>query len=369
LEGKILDSYEYSELLKKLNSKMQNVTAIVKPEKIDTRLKEIIQMENSQEFWQNPANSANIQKEKTKLNSLFMKYNSVLNAVNDAGELFEMANSEGDTTTAEALFVEANELESRVKKLEIETMLDGENDANNAIVSIHPGAGGTESNDWASMLYRMYLRWAERRGFKVEVLDYQDGEEAGIKDASILISGENVYGYLKAENGIHRLVRISPFDSNAKRHTSFSSVFVSPEIDDDIDIQIEEKEIRIDYYRASGAGGQHVNKTDSAVRITHIPTNIVVQCQNDRSQHKNKANAMKMLKSRLYELELEKKQAEIDGIEKSEIGWGRQIRSYVLAPYQQVKDNRSNEAYSQVADILDGDIDQVIEDVLISMQK
>jgi peptide chain release factor 2 len=348
---------------------MQNVTAIVKPDKLAQRLSEIAEMENSQEFWQDPANSANIQKEKTKLTSLMNRYKSVSSAVNDAGELFEMANSEGDTTTVEALFAEGAELESMVKKIEISTMLDGELDANNAIVSIHPGAGGTESNDWASMIYRMYLRWSERRGFKVEVLDYQDGEEAGIKDASMLISGENVYGYLKVENGIHRLVRISPFDSNAKRHTSFCSVFVSPEIDDDIDIQIEDKDIRIDYYRASGAGGQHVNKTDSAVRMTHIATNIVVQCQNDRSQHKNKANALKMLKSRLYELELEKKQAELDGIEKSEIGWGRQIRSYVLAPYQQVKDNRSNEAYSQVSDILDGDIDQVIEDVLISMQK
>ncbi len=248
-------------------------------------------------------------------------------------------------------------------------MLSGENDGRNAIVSIHPGAGGTESNDWASMLYRMYLRWAERKGFKTEVLDYQDGEEAGIKDATVLISGENAYGYLKAENGIHRLVRISPYDSNARRHTSFSSVLVSPEIDDDIEIEIDEKDIRIDYYRASGAGGQHVNKTDSAVRITHIPTNIVVQCQNDRSQHKNKDKAFKMLKSRLYELELEKREAENAGIEKSNIGWGSQIRSYVLAPYQQVKDNRSEQAYSNVFEILDGALDDVVEDVLVSLRK
>jgi len=364
-----LDAYEYSELLKKLNAKVQNIIAIVKPDALETRLAEIAEMENSQEFWQDAKRSGEIQKEKTKLSSLYNKYKSVTGAVSDASELFEMANSEGDTATVEALFAEADELEAKVKKMEVDTMLDGENDGRNAIVSIHPGAGGTESNDWASMLYRMYLRWAERRGFKVEVLDFQEGEEAGLKDASFLITGENAYGYLKAENGIHRLVRISPFDSNAKRHTSFTSVFVSPELDDDIAIEIDEKEIRLDYYRASGAGGQHVNKTDSAVRITHIPTGIVVQCQNDRSQHKNKANALKMLKSRLYELELEKKQAELDGIEKSEIGWGRQIRSYVLAPYQQVKDNRSNEAYSQVADILDGGIDQMIEDVLISMQK
>jgi peptide chain release factor 2 len=215
----------------------------------------------------------------------------------------------------------------------------------------------------------MYLRWAERRGFKTELLDYQDGEEAGIKDVSFIIKGENAYGYLKVENGIHRLVRISPFDSNAKRHTSFSSVMVSPEVDDDIDIAIEDKDIRIDTYRASGAGGQHVNKTESAIRITHIETGVVVQCQNDRSQHKNKATAMKMLKSRLYELELEKKKAIEDGVEKSEIGWGHQIRSYVMQPYQQVKDNRSNIGYSQVSNILDGDIDKVVEDVLISSVK
>jgi len=244
-------------------------------------------------------------------------------------------------------------------------LLSGDHDANNAIVSIHPGAGGTESQDWALMLLRMYKRWAERHDFSVETLDYQNGEEAGIKDASILIKGENVYGYLKVENGIHRLVRISPFDSNAKRHTSFTSVMVSPEIDDDIDITIEDKDIRIDTYRASGAGGQHVNKTESAIRITHIETNIVVQCQNDRSQHKNKATAMKMLKSRLYEYELEKQKAEEDGIEKSEIGWGHQIRSYVMQPYQQIKDTRSNEAYSNVSGILDGDIDKMIEGVLI----
>jgi peptide chain release factor 2 len=215
----------------------------------------------------------------------------------------------------------------------------------------------------------MYKRWAERRGFKVDTLDYQVGEEAGIKDVSIIIKGENAYGYLKVENGIHRLVRISPFDSNAKRHTSFSSVMVSPEIDDNIEIEIEDKDIRIDTYRASGAGGQHVNKTESAIRITHIETGVVVQCQNDRSQHKNKATAIKMLKSRLYELELEAQKAEQDGVAKSEIGWGHQIRSYVMQPYQQVKDTRSNEAYSNVSGILDGDIDAVIEGVLIASNK
>ena len=233
-----------------------------------------------------------------------------------------------------------------------------------AIITIQPGAGGTESQDWASILDRRYLRWSERRGFKVELLDYQDGEEAGIKGVAFIIKGENAYGYAKSENGVHRLVRISPFDANAKRHTSFASVQVSPELDDDINIEIEDKDIRIDTYRASGAGGQHVNKTESAIRITHFPTGIVVQCQNDRSQHKNKATAMKMLKSKLYELELQKNQ-EGASQEKSEIGWGHQIRSYVLAPYQQVKDLRTQFATSDTSGVLDGDIDEIIESVLV----
>jgi len=280
-----------------------------------------------------------------------------------------MAVEEKDEDTITTLFEESNILEDIVQKTEIEVMLSNPEDANNAIISIHPGAGGTESCDWASMLYRMYLRWAERKGFKVEILDHQAGDEAGIKDVSFIIAGINAYGYLKTENGIHRLVRISPFDSNAKRHTSFASVMVSPEIDDNIDIEIEDKDIRIDTYRASGAGGQHVNKTESAIRITHIETNIVVQCQNDRSQHKNKASAMKMLKSRLYELELEKLAAEKKGISKSEIGWGHQIRSYVMQPYQQIKDTRSNIGYSNVDAILDGDLDKMIEDVLIAQSQ
>ncbi len=363
---KILDSYEYSELLKKLEQKIDNIKDIIKPEQIQKRIEEISELENSPDFWNDAKKAGEIQKEKNRLQRILEKYNEAKNAVEENKELFEMATEEDDQETLQMLFDEALTLEEKVNKIEIETMLSGENDDKNAIVSIHPGAGGTESQDWASILYRMYLRWAERHGFKVEVLDYQEGEEAGIKDVSFIVKGENAYGYLKAENGIHRLVRISPFDSNARRHTSFASVMVSPEIDDDINIVIEDKDIRVDTYRASGAGGQHVNKTDSAIRITHIPTGIVVQCQNDRSQHRNREMAMKMLKSRLYELELEKKKAEQEGIEKSEIGWGHQIRSYVLAPYQQVKDNRSGKAYSNVEAILDGDIDKIIEDVLIA---
>jgi len=364
-----MDNYEYTELLKTLSTKMDNITGVVEPEKLKNRLKEIEAIENDPEFWNDAKNAAKIQKEKTQCERKLDKYNVANEAIEDAKELYEMAKEESDEDSIESLYEDASNLQEQINKMELEVLLSGESDSNNAILSIHPGAGGTESQDWASMLLRMYKRWAERRGFKVDTLDYQVGEEAGIKDVSIIIKGENAYGYLKVENGIHRLVRISPFDSNAKRHTSFSSVMVSPEVDDNIEIEIEDKDIRIDTYRASGAGGQHVNKTESAIRITHIETGVVVQCQNDRSQHKNKATAMKMLKSRLYELELEAQKAEQDGIAKSEIGWGHQIRSYVMQPYQQVKDTRSNEAYSNVSAILDGDIDAIIEGVLITQNK
>ena len=361
-----MDAYEYSELLKTLTVKIKNITNIVKPDNIKARLEEINTIQQEPSFWEDAKNASKISQEKIKSERVLAKYQEAYDSVMDASEFFDMAKSENDEDTLEMLYEDALNLNKSINDLEVQMMLSGEHDSNNAIISIHPGAGGTESQDWASMLYRMYLRWAERKDFKVEELDYQAGDEAGIKDVSFIIKGENAYGYLKVENGIHRLVRISPFDSNAKRHTSFSSVMVSPEVDDDIDIEIEDKDIRIDTYRASGAGGQHVNKTDSAIRITHIKTNIVVQCQNGRSQHKNKATAIKMLKSRLYEYEMEKKQAKLDGIEKSDIGWGHQIRSYVLAPYQQIKDTRSNQSFSNVDGILDGDIDKLIEGVLIS---
>ncbi|EQB39739.1 hypothetical protein M947_03990 [Sulfurimonas hongkongensis] len=364
-----MDNYEYTELLKNLSLKMKNIEGVVEPAKLSARLDAIEQEEASQDFWNDASYAAKIQKEKTQIQRKLQKYEKASEALQDAKDLYEMAKDEADEETIEACFSDSERLEELILNMEVEVMLSGETDANNAILSIHPGAGGTESQDWTEMLLRMYKRWAERKGFAVEVLDYQAGDEAGIKDASIIIKGENAYGYLKVENGIHRLVRISPFDSNAKRHTSFTSVMVSPEIDDDINIVVEDKDIRIDTYRASGAGGQHVNKTESAIRITHIKTGVVVQCQNDRSQHKNKATAMKMLKSRLYELELDAQKAEADGVSKSEIGWGHQIRSYVMQPYQQIKDSRSNEAYSNVSAILDGDLDKMLEDVLISMNK
>ena len=363
-----MDNYEYNELLKSLKIKIDNIAKVINPSSIESRLSEIESLEQEPSFWSDIELASQIGKEKTKLNSMLSKFQNAQNALNDATELFDLANSENDLDTINSLFEDSENLEDLITNLEVSMMLSGEDDNKNAIVTIHPGAGGTESNDWASMLYRMYLRFCEREGYKVETLDFQEGDEAGIKDVSFIVKGENAYGYLKAENGIHRLVRTSPFDSAGRRHTSFSSVMVSPEVDDDIAIEIEDKDLRLDYYRASGAGGQHVNKTESAVRITHIPTGIVVQCQNDRSQHKNKATAMKMLKSRIYELELEKQRAASDSVEKSEMGWGHQVRSYVLFPYKQVKDNRSNIAYSQADAVLDGDIKKIIEAVLISQK-
>ena len=279
---------------------------------------------------------------------------SLLHGEEDAGMLSEVQ-------------TEVNRIEKEIGEFELQAMLSGENDKANAILSIHPGAGGTESQDWAEILLRMYLRWAERRGYKAEINDYQPGEGAGVKSVTVTISGDYAYGYLRAENGVHRLVRISPFDANKRRHTSFASVFVFPELEDDIKVDIREDDLRIDTYRSSGAGGQHVNKTDSAVRITHIPTNIVVQCQNDRSQHKNKSTAMKILRSRLYELEHEKQKEKMEEIqgEKKEIGWGHQIRSYVLHPYRLVKDLRTKVEIGNADAVLDGEIDTFIEAFLL----
>ena len=280
--------------------------------------------------------------------------------LDDVEVLIELA-KEGEDA-AEDIQNRLSELNERVVETEFKALLSGPHDRNNAIVTIHPGAGGTESQDWAEMLSRMYLRWAERHSYKTEVTDYQAGEEAGIKSVTLMLKGDFAYGYLSAEIGVHRLVRISPFDAGARRHTSFASVFVTPELEEDVDIRIDEKDLRVDTYRSSGAGGQHVNVTDSAVRITHLPTGIVVQCQNERSQHRNKNTAMKILRSRLYELELEKKKEELHEMEasKADISWGSQIRSYVLQPYQMVKDHRTKFEVGDVQSVLDGGIDSFI---------
>lgn len=359
-----MDSYEYGELLKELQNKCENIKKIINPDALNAELQNLESKSQKSDFWEDK-NAGKILKQKRSIESKLESYHSARNALQDSIELFDIAQSEGDNACLESLFMESKSLKNQISKAELEVMLNGENDAANAIVTIQPGAGGTESQDWASMLYRMYLRWSERRGFKVELLDYQDGEEAGIKGVAFIIKGQNAYGYAKSENGVHRLVRISPFDSNAKRHTSFASVQISPELEDDIDVVIDEKDIRIDTYRASGAGGQHVNKTESAIRITHAPSGIVVQCQNDRSQHKNKVAAMKMLKSKLYELERMRLESSAASVEKGDNGWGHQIRSYVLAPYQQVKDLRSGFAVSDTTAVLDGDIDSIIESVMV----
>jgi peptide chain release factor 2 len=310
-------------------------------------------------------------RERTRLEEAINAYLRLEAALNDNIELIEMGEAEGDegiVTEAEAALKAARE---EARKAEIETLLAGEADSNDCYVEVHSGAGGTESQDWASMLLRMYTRWAERKGYKVELMERHDGEEAGIKSATILIKGHNGFGWMKTESGVHRLVRISPYDSNARRHTSFSSVWVYPVVDDTIDIDIAESECRIDTYRASGAGGQHINTTDSAVRITHVPTGIVVSCQNERSQHKNKATAWNMLRARLYELELEKREAvaNAEAATKSEIGWGHQIRSYVLQPYQMVKDLRTGVVSPSPAEVLDGDLDEFMAAALAARVK
>jgi peptide chain release factor 2 len=284
-------------------------------------------------------------------------------ALDDNIELIAMGEEEGDQSIVSEAEAAIRALSAEVKARQIETLLSGEADANDAYVEVHAGAGGTESQDWANMLLRMYTRWAERRGFKVELLEMHDGEEAGIKSATILVKGNNAYGWLKTESGVHRLVRISPYDSNARRHTSFASIWVYPVVDDSIDIAVSESDVRIDTYRASGAGGQHVNTTDSAVRITHLATGIVVACQAERSQHKNRAKAWEMLRSRLYEDELKKREAAANATEasKTDIGWGHQIRSYVLQPYQLVKDLRTGVESTSPSDVLDGDLDEFME--------
>ena len=319
------------------------------------------------EFWNNNEKAQEVLKERTLLQKLVEDYDTVASGLEDAQVLIELGEEAEDEQALEEVRGMLPDLEQKVGRMEFARMLSGEHDASNAIVSINAGAGGTEAQDWAETLLRMYLRWCERKGFKAEITEYQPGDEAGTKGVTFTVSGAYAYGYLKAEKGIHRMVSISPFDSNARRHTSFSSVFVFPELSDDVDIDIQEKDLKVDTYRASGAGGQHVNKTDSAIRITHIPTGIVVSCQSERSQHKNRSTAMKQLKARLYELEMEKKESEAEALagEKKDIAWGSQIRSYVLHPYRMVKDHRTGHEVGNADAVLDGDLDGFIEAYLL----
>ncbi len=319
------------------------------------------------DFWNDAAKAQKIQKERGKVQDAVEGWESCYDTWEEAGILLEMAVEERDPDSEAEASEMLEGLEGRVAKIELECMFSGEHDANNAMLTIHAGAGGTEAQDWVDMLLRMYLRWAEQKGFNTEILDYQPGDEAGIKSVTVLLKGQYAYGYLRSEMGIHRLVRISPFDAGGRRHTSFASVFIFPELDDTIEIDIDEKDLRIDTYRASGAGGQHVNKTSSAIRITHLPTNTVVQCQNERSQHRNKDMAMKMLKARLYEREKDiqaEQQQELHG-DKKEIAWGSQIRSYVLQPYRMVKDHRTNCEMGNVDSVLDGNLEPFIKAYLL----
>ncbi|MDT8391462.1 MAG: peptide chain release factor 2 [Lentisphaeria bacterium] len=319
------------------------------------------------DFWDRKEAAQQTVGEVSRLRGIIDPYRKLLEKVDDFTVLAELVEMEGEESDmlGEADSAAAG-IQKDLDKLELVSFLSGKMDKNNAILSVHAGAGGTESCDWAAMLFRMYTRWAEDHGHKIDLIDHSPGDEAGIKSATIVISGDFVYGYLKHERGVHRLVRISPFDSNKRRHTSFAAVDIVAEVDDDIDIDIDEKDLRVDVYRSSGAGGQHVNTTDSAVRITHIPSNIVVACQNERSQHKNRATAMRVLKARLYEREEEKRQAEAaaEHGQKSDNAWGNQIRSYVLHPYQMVKDLRTDVETSNTQAVLDGDIDRFIEAML-----
>ena len=333
---------------------------------IENKLTDLDRAIQEKNFWNNRDEAEKILKKKKNYDFLINSYKYFEKEKNDLYDIYLLAKDENDNQIIKETFNKFKKIKDEVKKLEIKCFLSNENDVLDAYLEFHAGAGGTESQDWALMLRRMYMKWASNKGYGTELISEHRGDEAGIKSSIIKISGDYIYGFLKSESGIHRLVRVSPFDSGARRHTSFASVWIYPVIDENIDIDIIEKDLRIDTYRSSGAGGQHVNTTDSAVRITHIPTKIVVQCQNERSQHKNKETCMNMLKARLYEFELQKKKQENSKIEnnKSDIGWGHQIRSYVLHPYRMVKDNRTNYENSSPDKVLDGDLDSFLESSL-----
>lgn len=349
-------------VLDDLASRIEALRGYLEFDKKAERLEEVTRELELPSIWDNPEHAQALGRERAQLEGVVHQLKDLSHQVVDLRELFEMARGESDEKAIHDLALDVNKIQSRVERLEFERMFSGKMDKSNAFLDIQSGSGGTEAQDWAEMILRMYLRWGEQHGFKMDLLECSAGEVAGIKSATIQVTGEYAYGWLRTETGVHRLVRKSPFDSGNRRHTSFAAVFVSPEVDDDIEIEINLADLRIDTYRASGAGGQHVNRTDSAVRITHMPSNIVVQCQTDRSQHKNKDQAMKQLRAKLYELEMQKKNEEQQALEatKTDIGWGSQIRSYVL-DQSRIKDLRTGIETSNTQAVLDGDLDQFIE--------
>ncbi|MBO3076354.1 peptide chain release factor 2 [Mammaliicoccus vitulinus] len=360
---------EIRQTLNKNNEKLMNIRGSLDLENKETNIQEYEEMMVDPSFWDDQNKAQDIINKNNALKSVVGDFHKLAHQTDDLLTTVELLQEEYDEDMHESLEQDLKTLQSDIDQFELKLLLNGEHDENNAILELHPGAGGTESQDWGSMLLRMYQRFAEQKGFKVETLDYQSGDEAGIKSVTILVKGHNAYGYLKAEKGVHRLVRISPFDSSGRRHTSFVSCDVTPEFDNDkIEIEVNSEDITVDTYRASGAGGQHVNTTDSAVRITHQPTGIVVTCQNERSQIKNREQAMKMLKAKLYQKELEEQAAALDEIrgEQKEIGWGSQIRSYVFHPYAMVKDHRTNEETGNTNAVMDGHIDPFIDAYLRS---
>lgn len=355
-----MERYDIHKKIKSFESRIEDLNNALNPDKLRQRYEALNKEMVEPDFWNNPNLARKVSKEANMIKDKIEQYGQLKNKLVQLIDWFEI--SEEDSEEWVILEEDIATLEETLKAFEIETLLSGPYDDHDAIIELHPGAGGTESQDWCDMLYRMYTRFSQRRKYKVEVLDYQAGDEAGIKSVTIRVKGPYAYGYLKAEKGVHRLVRISPFDSNARRHTSFASADVMPEFDDDIEIDLKDEDIKVDVYRSSGAGGQSVNTTDSAVRLTHLPTNTVVTCQNERSQIKNRETAMKILKAKLLQLEIKKQEAALKNIkgEQKDIAWGSQIRSYVFHPYQMVKDHRTNYEVSQIDHVMDGDIDGFI---------